>query len=258
MSDTTSGGGQEIRISADSHMSEPPDLWEKELPASYRDRAPRFPRVKMGEGLHARPGGWDVGARLADMAADGIAAEVLYPTLAKDIYIQCGDDPELAQACDRVYNDWMIEYCQEAPDRLWGQAHIGLWNVDYAIKELERARDGGLKGATLWIIPPEGLGWTTDHYERFWSAAEELAMPMSMHINSGFGIYNVQRQGAQFTENRLTLVARQSYGHKAVAMQALTELILSGAFERHPRLKLVLAEYEVGWIPFWLEDLDRK
>ena len=248
-----SSSDQEIRVSADSHVSEPPDLWEKELPAKFRERAPRFPRVRRGVGLHARAGGWDPAERLKDMAADGISAEVLYPTLAKGIYEQCGHDPELAQACDRVYNDWMISFCRESPDRLWGQAHIGLWNIDYAIKELERCKKAGLRGATLWIIPPEGLPFTSDHYERFWSAAEELEMPVSMHINSGFGFY-LERH----FEDRVETVLRQSYGHKVVAMKALAELILSRALERHPRLQLVIAEYEVGWIPFWLEDLDRK
>jgi len=244
---------QEIRISADSHVSEPPDLWEQGLPAKYRERAPRFPRVRRGVGLHARAGGWDPTERLKDMAADGISAEVLYPTLAKGIYEQAGDDPELAQACDRVYNDWMIEFCSAAPDRLWGQSHIGLWDMDYAVTELERCKEAGLRGATIWIIPPEGLPFTSTHYDRFWSAAEDLAVPVSMHINSGFGIY-LERH----FEDQVATVTRQSFGHKTIAMQALAELILSGTLERHPRLKLVIAEYEVGWIPFWLEDLDRK
>ena len=248
-----SASAREIRISADSHVSEPPDLWKKGLPAKFRDRAPRFPRVKRGAGLHARAGGWDAAERLKDIAADGISAEVLYPTLAKGIYEQAGDDPVLAQACDRVYNDWMIEFCAHAPERLWGQAHIGLWNMDYAVAELQRCREAGLRGATIWIIPPEGLPFTSDHYERFWSAAEDLDTPVSMHINSGFGIY-LERH----FEDRREIITRQSYGHKTVAMQALAELILSGALERHPRLRLVIAEYEVGWIPFWLEDLDRK
>jgi predicted TIM-barrel fold metal-dependent hydrolase len=250
----------EIRISADSHVSEHPDFWEKNLPARYRDRAPRFPKIKLGaSGNHMREGGWDPVERLKDIASDGIAAEVLYPTLAKDIYLQCGHDPDLAAACDRVYNDWLTEFCQEAPERLWGQAHIGLWDMDYAVSELERARNAGLRGAALWIAPPEGLPWTSMHYERFWDAAEQLDMPLGMHINSGFGIYaDTSRERDAGGEGRIATVMRQAYGHKAVAMQTLSELILSGTFERHPRLKLVIAEYEVGWIPFFLEDLDRK
>lgn len=250
---TETNGNRELRVSADSHLSELPDLWEKGLPAKYRDRAPTFPRIQLGRGNHLRPGGYDPVARLKDMAADGISAEVLYPTLAKSIYEQCGDDIEVAEACGRVYNDWQLEYCGEAPDRLWGQAFIGLWNIDHAIAELERARKEGLKGATVWIIPPPGLSFTGDHYDRFWAAAQDLEMPVSMHINTGFGFY-FEREA----EDRVATITRQSVGHKVVAMNAMTEMILSGVFERFPRLKMVLAEYEIGWIPFWLEDLDRK
>lgn len=245
----------QVRISADSHVSERPDMWEKGLPAKYRDRALTFPRVEIGRGNHARPGGWDPVERLKDMAADGIAAEVLYPTLAKSIYEQVmdGGDIEVAKASDRVYNDWMIEYCSEAPERLWGQAHIGLWDMDYAIGETERTKREGLKGVTLWAAPPPDLPWTSDHYERFWSACEEMDVTVSMHINSGFGAYVNRRGGDQYAN-----VMRQAFGHKTVIMQTVAELILSGALERHPRLKLVLAEFECGWIPFYLEDLDRK
>ena len=255
MSQSADPSTQEIRISADSHVSEQPDLWQKMLPPRFRDRALQFPRIRLGRANHARPGGWDPVARLKDMAADGIAAEVLYPTLAKSIYEQYTEtgDVELAKVSDRVYNDWMIEFCSEAPHRLWGQAHIGLWDMDYAIGEMERTKKEGLKGVTLWIAPPEHLPWTTDHYERFWSACEDMDVPVSMHINSGFGASSTRRG-----EERFATVSRQAYGHKVVAMQTVAELILSGVFERHPRLKLVLAEFECGWIPFYLEDLDRK
>ena len=250
----------DIRVSADSHVSEPPDLWERELPAKYRDRALHFPNVELGKGLHARVGGWDPVERLKDMAADGSSAEVLYPTLAKSVFIQFFTEPldlDLAKAGERVYNEWLIEYCQEAPDRLWGQAFLGLWDIDHAIHEMERAKSNGLKGVTTWVIPPDDLPWTGDHYERFWSAAEDLEMPISLHINTGFGAY-VTRPNELRGENPVATASRQSTGHKIVIMQTLTDLLLSGVFERHPRLKVVLAEFEVGWIPFFLEDLDRK
>ena len=118
---------------------------------------------------------------------------------------------------------------------------------------MQRAKDGGLKGVSTWIAPPDDLPFTGDHYERFWSAAEEMDMPIGWHINTGFGAYVTRAD-----EDRFGAITRQAYGHKAVAMKAMAEMILSGALQRHPRLKIVLAEFEVGWIPFYLEDLDRK
>jgi len=149
----------------------------------------------------------------------------------------------------------MAEFCSYAPDRLWGQAHIALWDIDWAVKELERSIKAGLKGATIWVAAPQEIPWASDHYERFWSACEDANVPVSMHINAGFYPESVNQ-----TRNRggFAYVKRIAYGHKVVAMDTLTELTFSGVFERHPRLKLALAEFECGWIPFFLEDLDRK
>ena len=120
---------EEQRISADSHMGEPPDLWEKRLPAEFKDRALRFPRVKLYEtGHHLRAGGWDPDERLKDLALDAISAEVLYPSEAKRAWVT--GDPGLEEACVRVYNDWIIDFCRVAPHRFWGLAMISCWNID--------------------------------------------------------------------------------------------------------------------------------
>ena len=232
---TQDGAGQELRISADSHVSEPPDLWRTRLPARFRDldQVGRLTeRIRLGRGTHYRAGGWDVDERLRDMAADGVAAEVLYPTVANAIYrlVEPGSaGHELAEACSQAYNDWMIEYCGEAPDRLWGLAHLSLWDVDAAVRELERCKRAGLVGATIWVVPPEDLPFTSLHYERFWDAAEQLRMPIGMHVNAGF----TERiePAASDPEQRLR---RLSYGHKLVAMQTMTDFIISGVLERHP------------------------
>ena len=89
----------------------------------------------------------------------------------------------------------MIDFCSEAPDRLWGQAEIALWDIDNAIAEMERCRKAGLVGATIWMVPPEDIPFSTDHYDRFWAAAQDFAMPVSMHINTGFGRYEARARG---------------------------------------------------------------
>ena len=239
----------EILVSGDGHVCEPVDLWETRLPERFRDRGPHFPNIKYGQANHARVGGRDPVERLKDMAIDSMSAEVLYPTLGNHVY-RLGDT-ELIEACTSAYNDWMAEYCSAAPDRLWGQAMIPLFNMDYAVGELERTRKDGLAGATIWLAPPDDLPFHTPHYERFWAAAQELEMPVSMHINAGFGHYA--------TRTSLTPRTRQHQSvnlNKFAAMTSLTDIICSGVLDRYPRLKIVLAEIQVGWIPFWLNEAD--
>jgi len=239
------------RLSGDSHVLEPKDLWTSRLPAKFRDRA--LP----GRARYERAGGGDPKAALRDISADGINAMTLFPSTAGGIYQQFYErmplDVELAKAEERVYNDWMIEYCSEDFDRLWGLALISLWDIDHAIAEMARTKQAGLKGVATWVAPPDDLPYAGEHYERFWSAAEEMEVPICMHINIGFGTY-VTREG----EDRRALIGRQAYGHKHVAQKTIAELILFGALARHPKLKILLAEFDCGWIPFFLEDLDRK
>src|SRR6266508_2030285 len=111
----------QVLISADSHVSEAGDLWTTRVPAKFRDAAPSFPsrRDRAGTGrFEEKTGGYDPNERLKEMATDGVSAEVLYPTLGLRLFGL--DDAELQEACFRAYNDWIIEYCSVAPDRLVG------------------------------------------------------------------------------------------------------------------------------------------
>jgi predicted TIM-barrel fold metal-dependent hydrolase len=241
--------GTDVRISADSHVAEPLDLWETRFPAALRDRAPHFNSLPTTS--HTRAGGWDPELRIKDMAVDYITAEGLYPSLGgRGLDIE---DDVLAEAIATAYNDWLAEFCQYAPDRLWGLAVIPLWNVAYALKELERAKKMGLVGSSIWMAPPASLPFYSPHYERFWSVSEELQMPVSLHINTGFGPF-MERPVSGSIEG----VAFRAHGHAAVGKEALTQIILAGVLDRHPRLKVIVAEINMGWVPFWLQELDEN
>lgn len=237
----------EIRISADSHMGEPPDLWEKNLPAKFRDRALTFPNVKLfEENHHLRAGGWDPHERLKDQVVDGISAEVLFPTMGAQVW-QVGDR-ELEEAHIHVYNDWMIDFCSVAPDRFWGLAMLSLRDIDHAIAEMERCKGAGLRGVDIWLVPPEELPYSSEHYERFWGAAQAMDMPLAMHINGR------SSRGPTFPADLRQL--HSVNGHKFDVMSALGHIIGSGVLERYPELKILVAETGVGWIPFWLQEFD--
>ncbi len=171
-------------ISADSHVSEPPDLWETRVDKRYRERAPRLavdpPGLEgafflyegyaphpIGIGLgagkspeelqefltkatyaDARPGGWDPAERLKDNERDGVEADVLYTTLGFRIFWL--KDAGLQAECFRVYNDWLAEYCAYAPKRMAGLALISLYDPRAGARELERCVKMGLKGAMIW------------------------------------------------------------------------------------------------------------
>jgi hypothetical protein len=85
----TATANNEVIISADSHVSEDPELWVQELPATFRAAAPRFRERRVttdGGRFGEKPGGWDPAERLKEMATDGVSAEVLYPTLGLRLF----------------------------------------------------------------------------------------------------------------------------------------------------------------------------
>src|SRR5207245_9489341 len=120
-----------IIISADSHVMEPVDLWKKGVPERYREAAPLFPPHKLGEGFQRREGGQDPNARIKEMEVDGLSAEVLYPTPLLGLYAL--EDAGLQEACFRLHNDWLIEYCSGHRGRRRGQPAIAPCTLDNAV-----------------------------------------------------------------------------------------------------------------------------
>lgn len=235
----------QLLISGDSHMSEPMDLWEKNLPAKFRDQAPHQEAGQFYDRMHLRTGGWDGHERLKDMAVDGLAAEVLYPS---DTASFRQKDPELEEACVHVYNEFIADFCAASPERLWGLGMISLRNIEHAIAELTYCKKAGLRGGNIWIASPHDLPYSAEHYERFWAAAQDLDMPLAMHING-------RAEKAEADPPGLSQLHSVN-GHKFDALTSLGHIIAGGVMERYPRLNFSVAEIGVGWVPFWLQELD--
>ena len=273
----------ETILSADSHVFEPINLWEARIERRYRDRAPRFIADHQGkqgtwfvcEGVaprsvasiaavgipkeelvkfqaahyqDLRPGGYDPVERLKDQDIDGVSGEVLYATYAMGLYGM--PDPKLQCAAFNAYNEWMVELCNHAPGRLVGLALISVYDVNQAVEELQRWARRGLRGAMIACIPPAETEYSQKHYDRFWSAAEDLGLPISIHTLTSNRPPNYRYRGA----------GRAAAGYPETPMEVmltLGEMITSDLFDRHPRLKMVLAEADTGWVPWMLERLDR-
>ena len=235
----------DLLFSSDSHVVEPEGLWQRELPQRFRDKAP----ADGGRRETHFPGAMEKSERVKEMTADGVSGEVLYPS--HGLRVLNSGDPELEAACARVYNDWLIDYCQAAPDRLVGIAIISVYDMQHAVQEMKRAREAGFRGVMIWQVPPPEFSFASDHYEPLWAAAQDLEMPVSLHILSGHA-YSRDRG-----PNAWTVQERTSVNLKlAQSMDSLLDIIFSGVLERFPRLKIVLAENEIGWIPFVLEQWD--
>jgi len=274
-------------ISADDHLDLgwlPSDLWSARLPRAMQSRAPHIeerggnamwvcegkvwgawagnaidpsrPRPKMpfvdaltrgGELDRSQRRPAVAAHRLCDMDRDGVQAQVMFGPVFSIVV----DDPELRDACYRAYNDWLKEFCSAAPDRLIGVAMLPP-APDSALAELRRlANIGGYRQVNLQIatVTPriDDPAW-----EPFWNAIEETGLILSFHVT-------VFLEG--IPERAVGKPASVFMATKAFISQFLdpfVDLFAWGILERHPRIRLVMGESGLGWLPWVIEELDYR
>jgi uncharacterized protein len=263
-------------ISADSHVIEPPDLWQERVETRFRDRAPRLvhevdsdvilcdqatmPPIGLFAGCakpegEARPegrweadvprGAYDPDARLVDIALDGVDAEVLYPTLGMQLYPI--EDLEFQWSLFRAYNSWLAEsFCQAHPRRFKGIAMLSHADPDRAVEELERAAALGLVGGMLPLYPGEANPYHHLRFDRLWAASVDLEMPVHLHAAT-----TGDRKKSWHTETPTDQIVNYEQVERV-----LLDLILSGVFDRFPALKVVSAENDAGWAGCAIERAD--
>ena len=130
-------------------------------------------------------GAWDPQARLRDMDAMGVDQALLYPTwFAEGFHLV--HDPDVAYALARAYNNWIADFCEAAPDRLFAAAMVPLQNMDFALEELQRvARIPCFRGAFLRPMFIEGRYFTHPYYDPLWAELESLGMTAAVHPTPG-------------------------------------------------------------------------
>ena len=275
-------------FSADSHVNEPPETWDR-IPKDLRVRGPHFVQDPAGlkglymvfeghepdpvgmtftAGIEKADGGirkvienfkwenwrgpWDPVARLRDMDRDGVDMEVLYPSMARNLYTLRGDEIPLQKAAIEAYNDWLRDYCCTAPKRLVSLCLLSALDAEWSVQELARSVKLGHKGALLPSELPTGLSYADPVFDRLWATAHDMDVPVHFHA----GII----QGKD--RSRLKQVADLERGVNSVRrailepLTVLTHLIFGGVLERYPRLRIVFAEYDLCWLHPFLTKMD--
>ncbi len=267
-------------ISADSHITEPPNCFIDYIDPAYRDTAPHIVRMEGKGDVYVIPGmkqtapmgivaaagkdpaditekgtfdelwrsGWDANYRIADQDRDGVAGELVYPTVGM---LLCNhSDFNYKHACGEAYNRWLAEYCSVAPDRIFGLAMASVRTPEDGVNELKAAKAMGFKGVMMTGNP--GVeDYDSPIYDKLWATAVELGLPLSFHILTS-------------REDNANGVAQSSRGPRINGFLQLIRgnqdiigmLIFSGVFDRHPRLKIVCAEADAGWAPHYMYRLD--
>ena len=274
-------------ISCDDHMDLgqlPADLWETRLPANFRDRAPHI-EERNGEAVWIcdgklwgrwngkppanpgqrpvkplydsfdRAGIYDHSARrpavaelrLADMDRDGVRSQVIFGP----IFQISTEDPALRVACYRVYNDWLLEFCQAAPERLIGVPMLPETPQTATEELLRLAKKGGVRQVTLMIanISPK---LDDPAWEMLWAAVEGTGIILSWHITVFVG------KPSDHAAGKTASVFENTKFFMGNFLEPFVDLFAWGILERHPKMKIVMAEAGTGWLPWLVQELDYR
>jgi predicted TIM-barrel fold metal-dependent hydrolase len=214
----------------------------KQSPGQIEDET-LFAMLSDGESAFApRPGEWDMAVRIQELEADGIAGEVIFPQMAPFgaglLQYRSPVDPEHNLAGIRAYNRWLADFCNENPGRHAGVILINVDDIEVTCQEVRAARERGLWGGVL--LPTSTGDYPFYHhprYEPLWATCAELGLPLQAHSGWSPDYGDVPSATAMYISEV-----------DMWAQRAFTALLWSGAFERHPDLKLILTETGTAWI----------
>jgi predicted TIM-barrel fold metal-dependent hydrolase len=287
-----------VVVDADGHVLEPEDLWLKYLEPNYRDRAIHIARdgagketlmidgkplrvldgvlgtlggVGMQDDLVALftpgartyqdglvPGGYDPAERLKVLDEEQIDIALLYPTIGIlwEGHVQ---DPEIATAFTRAYNRYIVDFCAHDRKRLVPVAHINLTDPDMAVEEAKRARRDGCVGIYLSPDPQSRGGRRLDDpaLARFYDAVSDLDMPIGFHVVVREREDNLLRPYMLGGDPEHNATLGSTFLGLEV-MVAFTQMVTTGVFERHPKLRLAVLETGSNWLAAWLDRMDHK
>ena len=274
-----------IMISVDDHLVEPPHMFEGHISSKYADLAPRVitrpdgsdvwtfnggiipniglnavagrPREEYGIEPTAydemRPGCYDINERVKDMNAGGILGSMCFPSFPgfSGRVFSAVDDKDLAYDVLRAYNDWHIdEWCGGAPGRFIPMALPVLWDAELAAKEVRRVAAKGCHSITF-TENPATLGFPSFHSESWdplWQALSDCDVVLSIHLGSS---------------GKLMVTAPDAPIDVMITLQpmnvcsAAADLLWSRVIKKFPKVRIALSEGGTGWIPYFIDRLDR-
>jgi predicted TIM-barrel fold metal-dependent hydrolase len=282
-------------IDVDSHWCEAPDLFTKRAPAAFRDRVPRVEEVDgqsmwvfdgqpvgrfsaggvigrdgtkesahraLFEWTHddVHVGAWDPDVRLGVLDECGIDAQIIFPSTiglgGQDL--GTAGDPALRRLAIEIYNDAMTEIQADSGNRLLPLPLMPAWDVDACVREAKRVAGLGARGVNM-TSDPQDLGapdLANRAWDPFWEVCSDLGLPVHFHIGAsvtGMTFYGQYPWESHADNTKLAIGGTLLFIGNA---RVVTNVILSGMFDRYPALKMVSVESGVGWIPFILEALD--
>jgi predicted TIM-barrel fold metal-dependent hydrolase len=221
-------------------------------------------RELTGEPMRSIPAFRQPGPRLQLLDEQGIAASLVFPTLASLIEERLLDDPELTQVAIHAFNEWLYEeWGFDYHSRLFSTPIVNPCLLDEGIAELERLIERGAKAVLLRPAPVSGLRGPRSPFlpvfDPFWARVEESGVLVALHASdSGYQSYlNTWegRGGAEYVAFRPQTFAYVADGGRSI-QDTLASAICHGMLTRFPAVRLLSVENGGSWVGLLLRNLE--
>jgi predicted TIM-barrel fold metal-dependent hydrolase len=189
---------------------------------------------------------WDSDLRLKDLEAEGVAAEVVFPNTIPPFFQTVGtmaNPPRTREELERrwagvqAHHRWLVDFCNAAPGRRRGLIEVFPNDVGAAVEEIHWAAEQGvIAGVLIPAVPPNFPGLDPLYstvYDPIWQACEATGLPLTNHSGSG---------GPEYPQDQPASKPVLLYEFVMWSRRTLSHLLLGGAFERFPGLRLVMTE----------------
>ena len=201
-----------------------------------------------------RPGFYELNGRLEDMSANHIERSLCFPTFPRfcgQTFLEA-EDKELALACVRAYNDWMVEeWCGDSGGRLIPLCLVPLWDPRLAADEVRRNAERGVRAVAFSELPAllglPSLYAADGHWDPFLAACNDTGTVVCIHIGSGSKFFRSSPDAPRVSRHAGTTICSQ---------MSFVDWLMSGAMVRFPNIKIAFSESQIGWMPFLLGRLD--
>jgi predicted TIM-barrel fold metal-dependent hydrolase len=250
-------------ISADTHAGANHETYREYLDPAFRDdfdawRSQYKNPWKDLRDTNLRVRNWDDERRDADQLADGVVGEVIFPNTVPPFYpgfVLFAGPPKPEEYAHRragihAHNRWLVDFCARKPAQRAGVGQFFLNDIDDAIEDVTWIKEHGLRGGVLLPTVAPDVTWVKPlyhpDYDRLWAALQDLELPVNLHGGTGSPNYG------KFASTPMIMIAEVGF----YGMRPFVHMLLSGVFERFPRLKFVMTEAAAAGIPPLLEQLD--
>jgi predicted TIM-barrel fold metal-dependent hydrolase len=248
--DTHAGANHETyREYLDPRFHEDFDAWRGKYKNPWKDLRDTDLRIR----------NWDDDRRDADMLAEGVVGEVIFPNTVPPFYpgfvLFAGpprpDQYEHRRAGIHAHNRWLVDFCGRKPAQRAGIGQIFLNDIDDAIEDATWIKAHNLRGGVLLPTVAPDVDWVRPlydpEYDRLWAVLQDEEIPVNLHAGTGSPSYG------RFASVPMIMISEVPF----YGMRPFVHMLLSGVFERFPRLKFVMTEGSAAGFPPLLEQLDR-